>query len=214
MLIESRAKIESLNSKMAEKTPVKSLPQSVSQRYVCRCCNSNFANNPIDLFRTKSVSNNLLSIIVYVTGVTVCENDGLPRKICRNCHSRIRQFSEFKDLCQRSRKEQERAIRQKRGRKMEDSPSTEKEREAKRGAGIERKCTGRQDLQMRFSLINPSVSNVAQKEMALESHTASKVRILPKSIRSPEPSQGIQILANSGLRNCEVCKLKVVRLMS
>lgn len=192
---------------MPEKMPVKSFPQSVSQGYVCRCCNSNFANNPIDLFGAKSVSNNLLSIIVYVTGVTVCENDGLPRKICRNCHSRIRQFSEFKDLCQRSHKEHERLIRQKRGKKMEDSPSTAKEREAKRGAGIERKCTGRQDLQMRFSLINPS--NVAQKEMAQESHTASKVRILPKSIRSPEPSQGIQILANSGLRNCEVCKLKL-----
>lgn len=192
---------------MSEKTPVKSFPQSVSQGYVCRCCNSNFANNPIDLFGAKSVSNNLLSIIVYVTGVTVCENDGLPRKICRNCHSRIREFSEFKDLCQRSHKEHERLIRQKRGKKMEDSPSTAKEREAKRGAGIEGKCTGRQDLQMRFSVINPS--NVAQKEMAQESHTASKVRILPKSIRSPEPSQGIQILANSGLRNCEVCKLKL-----
>ena len=44
--------------------------------------------------------------------------------------------------------------------------------------------------------------------MALESHAGGKVRILQKSIRPPpEPSQGMQILANSGLRNREVCKL-------
>ena len=81
---------------------------------------------------------------------------------------------------------------------MEESPSAEKQRKARRGkARIESKSnSARQDIQMRFSLINP------QKEIALESHAGGKDRILPNSIRSPpEPSQGMQILANSGLRN-------------
>lgn len=88
---------------------------------------------------------------------------------------------------------------------MEESPSIAKEREAKRGKAenIERKSSSaRQDIQMRFSAIIP------QEEMPVESHAAGKVRILPKSIRPPpEPSQGMQILANSGLRNREVCKV-------
>ena len=89
---------------------------------------------------------------------------------------------------------------------MEESPSAEKQREAKRGkARIEIKSnSARQDIQMRFSLINP------RKEIPLESHAGGKLRILPNSIRPPpEPSQGIQILANSGLRNREVCKLQL-----
>ena len=190
---------------MADKTPVKRLPPSVySEQYICRCCNSSFANNPVDLFGPKSQSENLLSIVTNVTGLSVCESDCLPRKICRNCHTRLKQFSAFKDLCQKSRIEQESSLyRQKRGKKMEESPSAEKQREAKRGkARIESKSnSARQNIQMRFSLINP------QKETPLESHAGGKVRILPKSIRPPpEPSQGMQILANSGLRNREVCK--------
>ena len=89
---------------------------------------------------------------------------------------------------------------------MEETPSAEKQREAKRGkARIEIKSnSARQDIQMRFSLINP------RKEIPLESHAGGKLRILPNSIRPPpEPSQGIQILANSGLRNREVCKLQL-----
>ena len=198
---------------MADKTPVKSLPRPLSRQHVCRCCNSCFVSNPIDLFGAKSESEDLLSIIVKVTGLSVSESDGLPRKICRNCHTRLKQFSEFKELCQRSRTEQENSVRHKRGKKTEESPSAAKEREAKRGkheGGIERKSTARQEIQ--FSLIcpKPSVSDVAPKEMPLESHAASKVRILPKSILplpAAEPSQGMQILANSGLRNCEVCKV-------
>lgn len=85
---------------------------------------------------------------------------------------------------------------------MEESPSVAKEREAKRGKAenIEGKSSSaRQDIQMRFSLIIP------QEEMPVESHAAGKVRILPNSIwPPPEPSQGMQILANSGLRNHEV----------
>ena len=50
---------------------------------------------------------NLLRIVVNVTGLSVSESDDLPRKICRNCYIRLKQFSEFKDLCQKSRTQQE-----------------------------------------------------------------------------------------------------------
>ena len=39
---------------MAEKTPVKALLNG------CRCCNSGFANHPIDLLEAKAESENLL----------------------------------------------------------------------------------------------------------------------------------------------------------
>ena len=70
---------------MAEKAPVKPLPPSVnSEQYLCRCCNFSFTNNPVDLFGPKSQSENLLSIVTNVTGVSVCESDCLPGKICSN----------------------------------------------------------------------------------------------------------------------------------
>ena len=50
---------------------------------------------------------NLLRIVVNVTGLSVSESDYLPRKICRNCYIRLKQFSEFKDLCQKSCTQQE-----------------------------------------------------------------------------------------------------------
>ena len=80
---------------MADKTPVKPLPPSVySEQYLCKCCNSSFANNPVDLFGPKSLGENLVTNVI---GLSVCGSDCLPRKICRNCYTRLKQFSEFKD---------------------------------------------------------------------------------------------------------------------
>ena len=80
---------------MADKTPVKPLPPSVySEQYLCKCCNSSFANNPVDLFGPKSLGENLVTNAI---GLSVCGSDCLPRKICRNCYTRLKQFSEFKD---------------------------------------------------------------------------------------------------------------------
>ena len=82
---------------MVDKTPVKLLPPSVySEQYLCRCCNSSFANNPVDLFGPKSLSENLVTNVI---GLSVCGSDFLriPGKICRNCYTRLKQFSEFKD---------------------------------------------------------------------------------------------------------------------
>ncbi len=198
---------------MADRTPVKSVPRPTDRQHVCRCCNSSFASHPIDLFGSKSESESLISIIENVTGLNVSDSDGLPRKICRNCHTRLKQFAEFKILCQKSRTQQESEIRLKRGKKIEESPSVAKEREAKRGKreGIERESSTRQNLNMQFALIHPkpSVSGEAHKEMT-QSLVSSKVRILPKSMQplpAAQPSKGVLILAKSGLRNSEVCKV-------
>lgn len=113
-------------------------------------------------------------------------------------------------MCRRSRTEQKNLVRLKRGKKTEESPSAAKEREAKRSKQCDPKPASRQALHTKFALIHPkkSVEDVESKELLPESN---KVRILPKSVQpipAAEPSQGMQILANSGLRNREACKLQ------
>ena len=81
---------------MPEKTPLKALPKTTEQPYICRCCNSGYANHPIDLFGAKAESENLLSLIENLTGLKSC--DGFPWRICRNCFNRLKQFAELKAL--------------------------------------------------------------------------------------------------------------------
>ena len=201
---------------MAEKTPVKALPKATEQPYVCRCCNSGFANNPIDLFGAKAESENLLSHIENVTGLKFCDGDGFPQRICRNCFNRLKQFAEFKALCLKSRSDQESLVRLKRGKKSTESPSLAQQREVKRGKRDDHDQVERAESSSRrslgFALIYPKekLNEVAQLEN--ESLVGEKGRILPRSIRpvsTPQPSdEGMQILAKAGLRNNEVCKLK------
>ena len=113
---------------MAERTPKKTLSS-----HVCRCCNCSFLNNPIDLFGAKSEAENLLALLEKVTGLSIEFEDGFPKKICRSCYNRVKQFAEFKDLCLKSRKEQESLGRFKRGKKSAESPSATDERQQKRG---------------------------------------------------------------------------------
>ena len=118
---------------MAEKTPVKALPKTAEQPYICRCCNSGFANHPIDLFGAKAESQNLLSLLENVTGLKFCDGDGFPRRICRNYFNRLKEFAEFKALCLKSRSHEESLVRFKRGKKETESPSLAQQREVKRG---------------------------------------------------------------------------------
>ena len=71
-------------SNMADKTPVKPLrPSFYSEQYLCRCCNSSFANNPVDLFGPKYQSEKLLKITVfsnYIIGFNGAETN------CRIAH--------------------------------------------------------------------------------------------------------------------------------
>ena len=116
---------------MAEKTPVKALPKTSNQPYVCRCRNSCFANNPIDLFGLKAESENLVDLLNNPTGLKFCDSYGFPRRICRKCYKGLKQFSEFKALCLNSRSDQERVVRLKRGEKVSESPSVAQQREAR-----------------------------------------------------------------------------------
>ena len=95
------------NNKMAEKTPEKTLPKTSDRPYIYRCCNSGFANHSFDLFGAKADSQNLLSLRENVTGLKFCGGDGFPRRICRNCFNRLKQFAEFKALCLKSCSDQE-----------------------------------------------------------------------------------------------------------
>lgn len=84
---------------MADKTPVKTLP---GRERVCRCCNSDVKSNPIDLFGEKAKAEKLLSNLEIITGLTFVAGDELSTYTCRNCFNRVRQFSEFRDLCIKS----------------------------------------------------------------------------------------------------------------
>ncbi|XP_044165193.1 uncharacterized protein LOC114948215 isoform X2 [Acropora millepora] len=199
---------------MAEKTPVKALPKTTEQPYICRCCNSGFANHPIDLFGAKAESENLLSLIENVTGLKFCDGDGFPRRICRNCFNRLKQFAEFKALCLKSRSHQESFVRLKRGKKETENPSLAQQREVKRGKRDDHdqvegaESSSRRRLE--FALIYPKVKLNEVPQPENESQVGKKGRILPRSIRpvsTPQPSdEGMQILANTGLRNNETTK--------
>ena len=164
---------------------MKALPKTSNQPYVCRCCNSGFANNPIDLFGLKAESENLLDLLNNLTGLKFCDSGGCPRRICRKCYKRLKQFSEFKTLCLNSRSNQEMELRLKRGGKVSESQSVALQREAKRGKGddqVERsKPSPMKSLQ--FALIYPKekLNEVAQPER--ESDLGKQGRILPQSIR-------------------------------
>ena len=166
------------------------------------------------MFGAKAASENLLSLIENVTGLKFCDGDRFPRRICRNCFNRLKQFAELKALCLKSRSDQESLIRLKRGKKETESPSLAQQREVKRGKRddhdqVERaESSSRRSLE--FALIYPreKLNEVAQPEN--ESHVGKKGRIMPQSIRpvsTPQPiDEGMQILGKAGLRNNEVCK--------
>jgi len=201
---------------MAEKTLVKALLKTAEQLYICRCCNSGFANHPIDLFGAQAESENLLSLIENVTGLKFYDGDGFPRRICRNCFNHLKQFAEFKALCLKSRSHQESLARLKRGKKDTESPSLAQQREVKRGKRDDHdqvegaESSSRKSLE--FALIYPKekLNDVAQPEN--ESQVGKKGRIPPRSIRpvsTPQPSdEGKRILAKAGLHNNEVCKYR------
>ena len=139
-----------------------------------------------------------------------CDSDGFPRRICRNCYKRLKQFSEFKALCLNSRTDQERELRLKRGIKVSESPSVVQQREAKRvkGDGQVERSEPSPMKSLQFALIYPQekFNEVAQPER--ESDLGKKGRILPQSIwpvlTQTQYDEGLEILAKSGLCNSEV----------
>ena len=126
------------------RTPGKCLPRPLNHQHVRKCCNFSFVSYSIDLFGAKSESESLLSSIVKVTGLIVSESD-LLRKIC---WIDSQQFSELKDLCQRSRPEKENPSSHNRGKKTEESPFAAKEWESKQ-------VTQRNRMQIHSEAQNP-----------------------------------------------------------
>ena len=160
-------------------------------------------NNPIDLLGAKSEAEHLLALLEKVTGLSIEFDDGFPKKICRSCYNRVKQFPEFKDLCLKSRKEQESLGRFKRGKKSAESPSATDERQQKRGKQDETEPRARQCLQSQF--LSECKEGGSQEQLP-----DNAVRSLPEFLQPTpvvQPSKGVLILAKSGLRNSKVCKL-------
>ena len=119
-------------------------------------------------------------------------------------------------MCLKSRSHQESFVRLKRGKKETENPSLAQQREVKRGKRDDHdqvegaESSSRRRLE--FALIYPKVKLNEVPQPENESQVGKKGRILPRSIRSvstPQPSdEGMQILANAGLRNNEVCKYR------
>lgn len=181
---------------MAEQTPKKTLTS-----HICRCCNCSFQNNPIDLFGTKAESEQLIALLENLTDLDFVENDGFPRKICRSCYNRVKQFAEFKKLCAKSRADQANLIRFKRGKKIVESPTATEERQQKRGKHHDnQQPRARQCLELQ-----PAVT---QAKECSEQLPKTAARVLPEFLKPKaaiKPSKGLLILAKSGLRNSEVC---------
>ena len=187
---------------MANKTPVKA---ASSNYHLCRCCNLEVKNNPIDLFGENAQNERFLNHLEEIAGLNSFDGDGFPRKICRNCYGRVNQFSEFRSLCLKSREKQEASLRFKRGKKATESPSVLESRVAKHGKQSDVNQGGssapavRRNLQM-FTPIYP-------KEKACETLHEQRRRTLPNWLQnSPivQQSQSVVILTKAGLRNSEV----------
>ena len=189
---------------MAEHTPKKTVTACTLTSHVCRCCNCSFQNNPVDLFGVKSDFEQLVALLVNLTGLDFVENDGFPSKICKSCYNRVKQFAEFRNLCVKSQADQAKLIRFKRGKKDLESPSVTEERQKKRGKNYadEERPRARQCLQLQ-----PAPAATQPKECRVQL-PESAARILPAFLQ-PKPAveqpKGVLILAKSGLRNSEVC---------
>ena len=123
------------SASMVYKTLGNSLLQPLNQ-HVRRCCNFSFVSNPIDLFGVRFESENLLSIIVKASGLSVSESDSHTGKLVEI----VTRFSNFQSrtTCVRG------LVLNK---KTEKSPFAAKEQESKlvtRFKGIERRSTARE----------------------------------------------------------------------
>ena len=151
-----------------------------------------------------------------VSGVKFSFNDGLPSCICRVCYGKIKKFQEFMKVVLHSKTQQESIVRWKRGKRVDESPTssaspaTRRERKKTRSSETD----NRQVRVTLFTSLQPATScppkaptmrRILPKpmEQVAESSKAvtEKERKLPAGI-GPDPqkenSESVEILANSG----------------
>ena len=105
------------------------LQQSGIQRlkilYAEHNANIIFKNHPLDLFGIKSTEEGIVSLLEFkFCGLKMTQGDGFPTRICRSCYVKVSKFQEFVKIVLQSKTQQESVIRSKRGKPLEDSPTS------------------------------------------------------------------------------------------
>ena len=198
---------------------------------VCRTCNSNIIpkNHPLELFGPKAMEERIAVFLEKVCGVKFSFDDGLPSRVCRICYGKIKKFQEFIKVVLHSKTQQESIIRSKRGKRVEESPSsatspaTRRERKKTRSSETDNR-QARVSLFTSFTASTPKAPTMRRilpkpTEQVPESSKAviGKERKLPAGI-GPDPqkekSKSAEILANSGRRNPVLVKVKLILSLS
>lgn len=210
---------------MAE-TPTKQYAST--EKGVCRTCNSNIIpkNHPLELFGPKAMEERIAVFLEKVCGVKFSFDDGLPSRVCRICYGKIKKFQEFIKVVLHSKTQQESIIRSKRGKRVEESPTTSSSPATRR----ERKKTRSSETdnpEARVSLFTsftptastpkaPTMRRILPKptEQVPESSktvTGEETKLPARIGPDPEKekSKSAEILANSGRRNPVLVKVKL-----
>ena len=199
-----------------------------AEKSVCRTCNSNIIpkNHPLELFGPKAVEERIAFFLEEVCGVKFSFDNGLPSRVCRICYGKIKKFQDFVKVVLHSKTQQESIIRSKRGKRVEESPTSSTSPATRR----ERKKTRSSETdnpRAKVSLFTsftptastpkaPTMRRILPKptEEVPESSkaVAGKERKLPAGI-GPDPpkekSKSAEVLANSGRRNPVLVKVKL-----
>ena len=166
-----------------------------------------------------------------VCGVKFSFDDGLPSRVCRICYGKIKKFQEFIKVVLHSKTQQESIIRSKRGKRVEESPTsstspaTRRERNKTRSSETD----NRQARVSLFTSFTPTASTPeaptmrrilpkpTEQEPESSKAVTGKERKLPAGI-GPDPpkekSKSAEILADSGRRNPVLVKVKLILSLS
>ena len=108
---------------MAEKTPTK---RTSAATCVCRTCNGSIIskNHPLDLFGEKAIKEGIGWDLEIFSRVKISLDAGFPSRICRTCYLKVTKFQELVKMVLYSKAQQESIIRSKRGKTVQESPSS------------------------------------------------------------------------------------------
>lgn len=195
-------------------TPTK---RYANETNVCRTCNCNIIlkNHPLDLFGDKATEERIVVDLEKFCRVKIIYDDSLPTRICRSCHSKIKKFQEFVEMVFHSKKQQESLVRFKRGKKIEESPTSSTSparRSKKKGKADGDEATSKVRVSLfttqeqcqeatQFRRILPAPTEQVVTDST--SGISDKQRKLPSGIAplQKKQSKSVEILSNSGRRN-------------
>ena len=107
---------------MAEKTPRK---RTSAATCVCCTCNGNIIskNHLLDLFGEKAVKKEIGWDLEIFSGIKISLDADFPSRICKTCYLKVTKFQELVKMVL-SKAQQESIIQSKRGKTVQESPSS------------------------------------------------------------------------------------------